>query len=151
MKTVCRATHSPNLAVHNCWLVNCHNNMCIPSSWLAGLSHLKEQCVLERALPTEAAQLAGLNRSYRARQSTLCSREGSTTCKSRLCTRLCTLQPPTVEVGVVRRVDEVVIEGLIHIHVLVQRGQIQHVVLFAHQVVKKTSCCQNCEGQQYTV
>ena len=35
-------------------------------------------CVLERALPTEAAQLAGLNHSYRARQSTLCSREGST-------------------------------------------------------------------------
>ena len=29
-------------------------------------------CVLERALPTEAAQLAGLNHSYRARQSTLC-------------------------------------------------------------------------------
>ena len=27
---------------------------------------------------TEAAQLAGLNHSYRARQSTLCSREGST-------------------------------------------------------------------------
>ena len=35
-------------------------------------------CVLERALPTEVAQLAGLNHSYRARQSTLCSREGST-------------------------------------------------------------------------
>ena len=33
---------------------------------------------IERALPTEAAQLAGLNHSYRARQSTLCSREGST-------------------------------------------------------------------------
>ena len=27
---------------------------------------------------TEAAQLAGLNHSHRARQSTLCSREGST-------------------------------------------------------------------------
>ena len=48
---------------------------------LAGLNHTEQGralCVLERALPTEAAPLAGLNHSYRARQSTLCSREGST-------------------------------------------------------------------------
>ena len=67
---------------------------------LAGPNHsYRALCVLERALPTEAAQLAGpnhsyralcvlerallteaaqLNHSYRARQSTLCSREGST-------------------------------------------------------------------------
>ena len=47
-----------------------------------------EHCDLERALPTEAAQLAGLNHSYRARQSTLCSREGSTNSATEALTEL---------------------------------------------------------------
>ena len=47
-------------------------------AWLNHTEQGRALCVLERALPTEAAQLAGLNHSYRARQSTLCSREGST-------------------------------------------------------------------------
>ena len=59
------------------WLLLLHSNCISSAGWAESLIQ-RALCVLERALPTEAAQLAGLNHSYRARQSTLCSGECST-------------------------------------------------------------------------